>query len=80
MLLLQEQYVKEFEKVILVITNARSQFEQERAKKVLDVYTADAKRWFYEIIERGEFKDPVKNRAKSLLLEKNSLSQCERRK
>lgn len=74
------QYVKEFEKVILVITNARSQFEQERAKKVLDVYTADAKRWFYEIIERGEFKDPVKNRAKSLLLEKNSLSQCERRK
>lgn len=64
------QYVKEFEKIILVITNARSQFEQKRAKKILDVYTDDAKSWFYEVIKRGEFKEPVKNRAKSLLLEK----------
>lgn len=53
---------------MLQIIEARSDFDFERVKKNLSVYTDEAKTKFYEIMEKGDFKEQQKNKARSLLL------------
>ena len=62
------EFERVFRSVMLQIIEARSDFDFERVKKNLSVYTDEAKTKFYEIMEKGDFKEQQKNKARSLLL------------
>ena len=61
-------FENQFANVFLQISNARDEFLIKKCKANLDSYTDEAKKLFYEIIERGDFKKALKIRARDLLL------------
>lgn len=59
-----------FMSVVRMISSARGQLDFDRARECINsLYTDEAKAFFYEIIERGDFKGALKARARKLLLE-----------
>lgn len=52
------------------VRNARTKFDFEKNQKyVFEKYTLEARMFFYNVIEQGEFKQALKERARLLLLE-----------
>ena len=62
------EFERVFRSVMLQIIEARSDFDLERVKQNLSVYTDEARTKIYEIIEKGDLKEHQKNKARSLLL------------
>ena len=62
------QFYSQFNYVFMCINNARSEFDIKKSMKNFEIYTDEAKKIFFEIINNGNFKKALKDRAKCLLL------------
>ena len=62
------QFSAQFNYAFMCINNARSEFDKEKSKRKLEIYTDETKKIFFEIINNGNFKPALKDRAKCLLL------------
>lgn len=57
-----------FKFIVHKIISARSSFDKRECKKLFEIYTDEAKNMFFEIINKGNFKPALKERARYLLL------------
>ena len=63
---------KTLKEVLECIINSRSEFDFKRTCKFLsEKYTFEARKFFYDIIKEGDFKDGIKKKSKILLLDLN---------
>ena len=62
------QFCFQFNYVFMCISNARSEFDMKVARKKIEIYTDETRKMFFEIIDKGNFKNALKDRAKYLLL------------
>jgi len=57
------------QEILEYVVNSRSEFDLQKNQKILrEKYTQEARRFFYGIIEKGQFKQALKVRAEKLLL------------
>ncbi len=65
-----EEWEEILKEILEEIIDSRSDFDfQKRKKYVTEKYTIEARMLFYIMIERGNFKEGIKQRAKKLLLD-----------
>lgn len=62
------QFDFQFNYVFMCINNARSEFDMKVTRKKFEMYTDETKNVFFEIINKGNFKKALKQRARYLLL------------
>ena len=64
-----DEFYTHLSDVLECVTNARTTFDFERNQKyVFEKYTSEARKFFLSIIQNGDFKDSIKQRAAKLLL------------